>query len=77
MKSYLSDRKQIMKVGLSKSSVALVTKGVPQGLILGPLLLNLMVNDMLDAHTQTYSYADDTLTYFSGVTQSAALELVM
>lgn len=76
MKSYLADRSQLMKIGITRSSPASITKGVPQGSILGPLLFNLMVDDMLVSHTDTFSYADDTLTYALGRTQEQALDLV-
>lgn len=76
MTSYLSNRSQCMAIRNATSSVAPITKGVPQGSILGPLLFNLMVNDMLDQHDQTYSYADDTLTFSYANSQKQALNLV-
>ena len=65
-----------MKVGSYRSPIAYINKGVPQGSILGPLLFNLMVDDMLINHLQTYSYADGTLTYSFGKSQSEALDRV-
>lgn len=37
---YLSDRKQRVKISNTRSSWALLSKGVPQGSILGPLFIN-------------------------------------
>ena len=37
-----------------------IVQGVPQGSVLGPLLFNIMVNDMLTQHKCAISYADDT-----------------
>ena len=40
--SYLHGRKQRVKISNSRSSWTLLTKGVPQGSILGPLLLTFL-----------------------------------
>ena len=46
LQSYLSDRKQIVKLGQRKSTFLSIIKGVPQGSILGPLLFNVFLNDI-------------------------------
>ena len=64
--SYLSDRKQQVKLGPHCSDWADIVKGVPQGSILGPLLFNIFINDIFHIVDQSslYNYADDnTLSY--------------
>ena len=64
--SYLSDRKQTVKLGPPYSEWSNITKGVPQGSILGPLLFSVFINDIFHAfgRSSLYNYADDnTLSY--------------
>ena len=46
MKSYLTNRLQSCKINNSFSEWGKVLNGVPQGSILGPLLFNILLNDI-------------------------------
>ena len=46
LKSYLSDRTQIVKVGNSLSTPTKIDSGCPQGSVLGPLLAIMYLNDL-------------------------------
>ena len=63
--TYLTNRKQQVKINNSKSGFKYISCGVPQGSILGPLLFLLFISDL---HLYTNSvftdlYADDTTLY--------------
>ena len=59
--SYLSDRCQLVELSGVKSSTVKATCGVPQGSILGPLLVLIYVNDLSAAiNNKLLLYADDS-----------------
>ena len=64
--SYLSNRKLFVLLEGVFSEEGLLTCGVPQGSILGPLLFLIYINDLPQALSETASnlYADDTCIYY-------------
>ena len=66
-KSYLTGRKQVVKISGRLSTAGNITCGVPQGSILGPLLFNIYVNDMITSvNCDLFLYADDSTLLVSG-----------
>ena len=74
--SYLHNRTQRVKVGTALSGARLVTCGVPQGSVLGPLLFLLYVNDMTNVFDGAHFtlFADDTTVACSDASYSTLIE---
>lgn len=66
--SYLSGRKQCVKLDDVYSGFETVEFGVPQGTVLGPLLFIIYVNDLyhVQCEGEIISYADDTAIFYKG-----------
>ena len=67
IKSYISDRRQIVVVDGEKSDITDIKAGIPQGSRLGPLLFIIYMNDIInDIESDILIFADDTSLLASG-----------
>ncbi|KAL9961770.1 hypothetical protein ACROYT_G030788 [Oculina patagonica] len=78
LRSYLHDRRQRVRIGNVTSDVSAISRGVPQGSVLGPLLFNIFLNDLFYfiEEAKLSNYADDNQIYYSDV-DPAKVEYVL
>ena len=69
-RNYLRGRMQCVAIGKARSSLKPISSGVPQGSILGPLLLIIFMNNLpvVVSSCDIQLYADDTVAYCHGKT---------
>ena len=64
LKSYFCERKQRVKLGDKYSDWLGLSKGVPQGSLMSPLIFNIFSNDLLllllEKNCHVFNYVDDT-----------------
>ena len=76
--SFLTGRKQRVRVGSATSEWTAVTSGIPQGSVLGPILFVIYINDLPEAlknDSKAVMYADDTKVYRRTDTPNGQLKL--
>lgn len=71
---YLTSRRQRVKVGSSLSDWIAITKGIPQGSIMGPIIFNIFINDIFSAIKDgtLFNYADDNTVLISAESVAGA-----
>ena len=78
LKSYLENRNQYVHYNGYDSDKKVVTHGVPQGSILGPLLFILYINDFSRSSDLLFSilFADDTSVFIEGTNYDKVIDIV-
>ena len=73
---YLSSRRQCVKSPLGNSEFLPISKGVPQGSVLGPVLFTIYINEMVSSITGccAHLYADDAIIHCTADTPQAATD---
>jgi hypothetical protein len=74
--SYLYNRRQRVAIRGSFSPWSIITSGVPQGSVLGPVLFNIFVSDLSGTiAAQSNSYADDIKLFSPAITSTLQPDL--
>lgn len=76
--SYLTERRQYVRVGEFNSAELPISFGIPQGSILGPTLFLIYINDIFKLKlegAEVLCYADDTLILFRGRSWEGVFDL--
>ena len=78
LSSYLSNRKQRVKINNTFSSWTDLIQGVPQGSVLGPLLFNIYLNDLIFSlkNINVCNFADNTTPYVCDKSIETVLKLL-
>ncbi|CAG9787488.1 unnamed protein product [Diatraea saccharalis] len=77
-KSFLTNRKQRVRIGAFESIDMPITCGVAQGSVLGPSLFLVYINELCDykpINSSIFSYADDTAIIFRGETWASVKQV--
>ena len=76
MEDFLTERQQLVTVGSSRSNWGKVISGMPQGLVLGPILFLLYVNGIpSEIRRNIKVFADDTKIYRAVLNNMECAEL--
>lgn len=68
LNSYLSNRKQCVRIRETFSTYKTVQYGIPQGTVLGPILFSLYINGLfaIGSESRIITFADDTALTYTG-----------